>query len=211
MKLKILLIVTIIWGLVGCAASNVSKDFSLSSNSQFGLLVGSLKYRGTLSGYKVYYKGLSNDEKGFFEVGKGMMLIPIPPKSDFPNQKGKLQVTELPPGEYEITRWGVSSGVAEVSHAQPFRIKFKIEPGKATYIGSFVFTVTNQMGLTVTGAKVDFIDAFEEDSEVLRRLYPKLAMTDFYRGLEPGLKQESIGGDSSVYFNMPIVLNPVIY
>ena len=211
MKKKILLIavVSLIFG--GCATPNVSNDFSLSPDSKSGLLVGSLKYRGLLSGYRVYFKGLNNEERGYFEAGAGVMLLPIPPKSDFVNEKGKLQITELTPGEYEINGWGVQSGVAHISQTQPFSIKFKIESGKATYIGSFIFTVTNSVGLTVTGVKVDFVDSLEEDIKVLRRLYPNLAMTGVYRGLEPGLKRENIGGASSLYVDIAPLLLPVTH
>ncbi|MBI3546500.1 MAG: hypothetical protein HY081_07915 [Gammaproteobacteria bacterium] len=196
--------------LVGCATKDVSSDFSLSADSKTGLLIGSLKYTGHVSGYRVYFKGLSNAEKGYFEAGSSNLSF-FSTRYDFPDLGGKLQVTELTPGDYEINAWGVQSGVAHVSQTQPFSIKFKIEAGKATYIGSFLFTETRSLGATVTGVKVDFSDAFDEDVKVLRRLYPKLVLTDVYRGVEPHLKKENIGGASSVYINIAPLLLPVAH
>ena len=211
MILKILALCVSILILSGCAipTASVGKSYSLDSNSPNGVLVGSVKYRGHLSGYKVYFRGLNNNESGYFEAGKGVMLIPSPPKSDFRGLSGKLQVTELPPGEYEISRWGVTSGYAHLSQTQPFSIKFKIEPGKATYIGSFMFSVTKTMGLTVTGVRVDFQEKYSEDVAVLRQKYPNLEQTDIYMGLERNFHKNDVGGQSSVYFDMPPVFIPV--
>lgn len=137
------------------------------------------------------------------------MLIPVRLKSDFQGVNGKLQVTELPSGKYEISRWGVTSGYVHLSQTQPFSIKFKIEPGKATYIGSFIFSVTKTLGLTVTGVKVDFQDKYAEDVAVLRKKYPNLERTDIYMGLESNLLKNDIGGESSTYWDMPAVFIPV--
>lgn len=208
---KTLLFGVLILILSACAGptASVKESYFLDSKSNNGLLVGSIKYRGLLSGYKVYFKGIKNNQSGYFEAGKGILLIPILPKSDFRNINGKLQVTELPPGEYEISHWGVASGYAHLKPTQPFSIKFKIEPGKATYIGSFVFTVTKKMGLTVTGVSVDFQEMYSEDVEVLRQKYPNLAETDIYLGLESGFHENDIGGRSSTSWDMPPILIPV--
>lgn len=203
-------------GLLACMLSacatptaSVSKSYSLESNSKNGVLVGSVKYRGPLSGYQVYYRGLDNNKSGYFEAGKGIMLVPIPPRSDFSNIKGKLQVAELPPGEYEISRWSVTSGYAHLSQTQPFSIRFKIEPGKATYIGSFVFSVTDTMGLTVTGVRVDFQEMYSDDIAVLNIKYPNLNKTEVFMGLESNLVKKDVGGVSAARFDMPPVFIPV--
>jgi len=207
MKYKFALLLSLAWLLSACASptASVSKSYTLNSESENGLLVGSVKYRGLLSGYKVYFRGLNNNQSGYFEAGKGMMLIPIPPSSDFENAKGKLQVTELPAGEYIISQWGVTSGYANLSQTQPFTIKFKIESGKATYIGSFIFSVTNTMGLTVTGVRADFEDKYSEDIPVLRQKYPNLKDIPVFMGLEPQLVKKDIGGSSSTRWDMPPV------
>ena len=193
--------------ITGCATTNVAQNYSLNEGSPNGLLIGSIKYIGALSGYRVHYRSIESEVSGYFEAGKGAMLIPIPPKSDFPNIKGKLQVSELPPGEYEISRWSVSSGPAYLNQTTPFSIKFKIEPGKATYIGSFVFTVTNKIGLTVTGVNVNFEDRYGDDIKILKQKYPNLDDIPIYRGLKEGLVKKDIGGSSSASWDMvPVFL-----
>lgn len=137
------------------------------------------------------------------------MLLPIFPTNDFDNIKGKLHVIELPPGEYEIANWGVTSGFANLNQTRPFSVKFKIQPGKATYIGSFIFTVTDSMGLTVTGVRVDYEDRFDEDLLVLREKYPYLIDSDIFMGLEQGLVKKDIGGSSSVVLDTPPILIPI--
>ena len=210
MKTKLILVAIISLILVGCATSDVPKDFSLSPDSKSGVLIASLKYDGPVAGYKVYYKGLNNDQTGYFEAGSSKDPLGLfGMRHDFPDFGGKLQVTVLPPGDYEIDRWRVDGGMAHISHATPFIIKFKIEPGKATYIGSFMFTVTNKFVDIVTATKVDFSDEFDEDVKVLRRLYPSLATIDIYRGVEPGLKKENIGGAGTAYFDLAPLLLPV--
>ena len=196
------MLISLLWGCATPTAS-VGASYSLDSNSANGLLVGSVKYSGLLSGYKVYFHGLDNDASGYFEAGKGIMLNPIPPKSDFRGVNGVLQVTELPAGNYEISRWGVTSGYAHISQTQPFSIKFKIEPGKATYIGSFVFSVTKKMGLTVTGVNVDFKESYSEDVGILRQKYLGLEHAEIYMGLESNLLKKDIGGESSTHWTMP--------
>ncbi|WP_372522184.1 hypothetical protein [Sulfuricaulis sp.] len=210
MKTRIIVVAVVSLILVGCATPDVSKDFSLSPDSKTGLLIGSVKFHGRYSAYRVYFKGLDNKDKGYFEAGGNDAFASyfFTRGSDFHDPEGKLQVTELTPGEYEINSWGVQSGVAHLSQTQPFSIKFKIKPGKATYIGSFIFTVTNSTMAVVTGTKVDFVDAFDEDVKVLPRLFPNLSMTDIYRGVEPGFKKENIGGASSLYVDLAALLLP---
>ncbi len=97
--------------------------------------------------------------------------------------------------------------MVHIDQTQPFSIKFKIEAGKATYIGSFMFTVTDKTINVPSGIKVDFVDTFDEDIKVLRRLYPNLAMTDIYMGIEPGSKKENVGGASNFRIDsMPVFM-----
>jgi len=205
MNYKIILLIGTLVILQGCTTTmpSVPSTYTLSPNSENGLVVSAVKYRGLLSGYHVYFRGKGNDKISSFEAGAGSMLIPIPPKSDFQYAKGKLTVAELPAGEYEIFGWSVQSGYANLEQTQPFSIQFRIEAGKATYIGAFVFNVTNTMGLTVTGVRVDFTDMFGEDIQVLKNLYQNLVDTEIYMGLESGLVKNDIGGQSSLYWNMP--------
>ncbi len=184
--------------LAGCVASsaNVPNTYELDPESENGLLIGSVKYIGLLSGYKVYFDGVDNGSSGYLEAGKGKMILPIPPKSDFKNIKGNLLVRELPPGLYEISRWEVVSGAAYLYQTEPFRIRFRIQSGVATYIGSFVFTVTDRLGLAVTGVSVDYRDKYAEDVEMMRTLYPSLTKTEVVAASEVSDERDGVGGRS---------------
>jgi len=208
MKIKIILIAAVSWLLAGCATPDVPKDFSLAPDSKSGLLIGSVKFRGPVAGYRVYFKGLSNNVSGFFRAGSDDIVSALNTRYDFPDIDGKLQVTELPPGDYEINRWSAGGGMTHINQTQPFSIKFKIEAGKATYIGSFIFTVTDKTLNVPSAVEVDFVDAFDEDIGVLRQLYPNLSMADIYRGVKPGLKKEYVGGASSLYIDIEPFLLP---
>lgn len=196
--------------ITGCATVNraIDTNYSLSSKDGTGLLIASVKYRGPVSGYKVYYKSVDENTNGSLEAGAGVMLIPIPPKSDFSTVNGKLEVQELPAGEYEINGWRVVSGYANVVPTTPFSIKFKIEPGKATYIGSFVFDVTNAMGLTVTGVTLAHKDSYQEDAKVLFVKYPNLNEFDVNIGLKVNSITEKLGAGNSTSIDIPPVTYP---
>jgi hypothetical protein len=190
-------------------APNVSDSFKLDDASERGVMVGSVKYKGGLSGYRVFFRGLDNETKGYLEAGKGLTLLPVSPRGDFSTIKGDLYATELPAGEYEAWRWGVDSGMAHTASARPFSIKFNIRPGAVTYIGSFIFTVTKKLGLTVTGVKVSYEERFAEDIAILRRDYPNLAGEQIYLGLERGLVKTGLGGEGSTSWTMMPVMVPV--
>lgn len=171
---KIAFLISILSIIVGCSTSSVKPDFLFDQNSPDGLLVTSLEYKGLLSGYNIYFRGIDNEESGRFEVGAGATLIPIHPKSDIPGVHAKLYVTALKPGKYEVYRWYVSSGMAYIEPIKEFSIPFEITPGKATYIGSYVFKVQKALGLTVTDVGVTHEDHFERDAEILKRKHPNI-------------------------------------
>ena len=215
-KEKELMITRVVWtcffalALSACVGPvpNVSESFKLDDASEQGVMVGSVKYKGAVSGYKVYFRGLDNETTGYLEAGKGLMLLPIPPRGDFSTIKGELYATELPAGEYEAWQWDVHSGAARTASTRPFSIKFNVRPGEITYIGSFIFTVTKQLGLTVTGVSVDYEERFAEDIAILRRDYPNLVGEQIYLGLERGLVKTDLGGSGSTRWTMMPVMVP---
>ncbi|WGO99128.1 hypothetical protein QFX18_03515 [Saccharophagus degradans] len=208
--MKIIMCLILMFVVTGCATVNraVDTNYSLSSKGGTGLLIASVKYRGPVSGYKVYYKSVDENTNGSLEAGAGVMLIPILPKSDFSTVNGKLEVQELPAGEYEINSWRVVGGYVNVVPATPFSIKFKIEPGKATYIGSFIFDVKYTMGLSVIGVKLTHKDSYLEDTNVLFVKYPNLNESNINMGLEVNSITENLGAGNSTSIDIPPVISP---
>ena len=189
--------------LFSCSAgmNNVKSDYKIDKKSNNGVLVGSVKYNGYISGYKAHFRKIDGTFEGNMDAGAGIMLIPIPPKGDFSQYKGNLSAIELPSGDYEFYQWSIQSGVANTKSPY-FSIKFRIQPGIATYAGSFLFKQTSSMGLTVTGADVKYFDDSNIDLAKMVELYPDLANNGVYLGIEKDYKKESIGKSGSTDINM---------
>ena len=194
--------------LSGCAATTIKKDYNLNESSNKGLLVTSISYQGGYSGYAVYFSDANSDKFDYVEFGAGVSLIPIPPKGDFShlNRKGEVFATELPAGEYHIWRWRVQSGYATLTPIHPMKVEFKIEPGKATYIGNFDFIQTSSLGLTVTGVDVNYTDQSEIDLDVLFKKFPNIKREQVIKGIKEGATYSGIGGSSQTSWNIPIFL-----
>lgn len=182
---KYLVIISLLVFQVGCATQSVSSDYSLNAESNKGLFMSSVKYQGLLSGYNIYFRGVDNKLSGRLEVGKGTALIPIHPQSDFNSYRGKLQLVELPAGSYEIYTWHVASGMVSIDPAENFSIPFTIEKGEITYIGSFVFKVTDSLGLTVTNVDVTHENHYKEDLTVAKEKYPGIGDSEVKTGIGP--------------------------
>ena len=172
----------------------------------------SIRYIGKYSGYAVSFSNASKTENRTIQFGEGMALIPIPSKGDYSElgKKAELFAIELPHGDYQIDGWNVYSGYATISPAAPISIKFKIEPGQATYLGQFNFVQTDGLGLTVTGVRVDYLDNFQEDISVMAKNYPNLRKENILMGIVQNTTVEGIGGNSGTSWDIPIVVLPQI-
>ncbi|GAB3254432.1 hypothetical protein GCM10027296_22620 [Chitinimonas naiadis] len=193
--------------LSGCATRNVSSSYTLDPNGSKGIIVASVTYQGAYSGYGVFYRNMnaSGGRPALLEAGQGMMLIPIPEKSDFGSAaKGKLIVAELMPGDYEVFDWRVSSGPATVTPRNKFSVRFKVEPGKAVYLGNFDFLQTARLGLTVTGAELSLRGEMERDLAVLRDKYPTLSDIQFSAAASSGALISRLGGVDGVHFDIRV-------
>lgn len=173
-----------------CAGvSNVDKDFTLSNESEKGLLVGSVTYAGKYSGHRVLFKPVDEDRNLWVQTGKGTVLVPYFPDGDIaePGRKGDVFVTELPPGRYEFFSWAIHSGYATVRPQYSMAIPFEIKAGEALYVGNFHFRQTSWRGWTVTGARLEYGDFLARDLDIMRRKYPRIDPTRIFAGIEKGL------------------------
>ncbi|MBQ4810143.1 hypothetical protein J8M20_02300 [Pseudoalteromonas luteoviolacea] len=194
---------------VGCATTkSVKKGYQLNEATDKGVFVASISYQGGYSGYSIRFSASNGQSSGQIEFGKGMSLIPIPPKGDYSHigRKGQLYVVELPAGDYTVFGWQVASGYATTKPQMPISINFKVQPGKATYIGNFDFVQTSGLGLTVTGVEVNYTEQSNIDLEVLKRRFPNINVSDVIMGIKPSFSMEGIGGENSTSWNMPMVI-----
>ena len=197
--------------LTACTSTpNIKSDYLLNANSSSGVMLASIEYVGKYSGYSVSFSDIPYSKNWHIQFGEGMALIPIPLKGDFSEygSKGGLFAIELKEGEYQINSWKVFSGYATISPVSPISIKFKIEPGKATYIGNFTFTQTNSLGLTVTGVSVTYSSKFERDKDVLTKKYPYVLNENIILGVFPDTIIEGLGGSGETSWDLPIVVLP---
>lgn len=192
------------------STQSVKSDYKLTSNSSAGIMLASIDYVGGYSGYSLTVSDIPFTDTWNVQFGEGMALIPIPPKGDFSEygRKGELFAIELAPGDYQVERWTVFSGYATISPLSPISIKFKIEPGKATYIGNFTFTQTDSFGLTVTGVDVTYSNKFLRDKDVLARKYPNIATDSVMLGLASDTLIRRLGSSGQTSWDMPIVILP---
>jgi hypothetical protein len=168
----------------------------LNATGNAGVVTGSITYAGSLSGYSVFYRALSGVKAGRLQTGEAVLLIPYIPKGDVSllGTRGELFAVELVAGEYEFYSWSVGSGPANVRPTSPFSVRFIVTPGKVVYIGNFHFRQTSSMGLTVTGAQLDYFDRAERDLPLLKKKYPTLEAAGIEVGLERGAAYEQLGG-----------------
>jgi hypothetical protein len=198
-----------LFALSACATSNVSKNYVIKTDSNTGIVTGSITYDGSYSGYAVIYRKVPSGKTGHFQSGESQVIIPYFPAGEFKPMgiKGNLIAAELPAGDYEINSWSVGSGPAAVTPTTPFTISFRVIPGKATYIGNFHFTQLSSAGLTVTGAKVDYRNMQERDSSVLAKNYKNLASVPTVSALEKDTNINKLGGNYSTKITLfiPII------
>lgn len=195
--------------LTGCASTKTIKyDYALNQKSGNGVLISSVSYKGSYSGYSVYYHGMDNQIRGEIQFGEGVALIPIPPKGDFShlNRKGEVFAVELPAGNYKVWRWGVHSGYAHIKPANPISIEFKVESGKATYLGNFDFIQTDSLGLTVTGVQVNYSDQSQIDLDIASKKHPNIKASSIVKGIEDNAKYQGIGGSDQTNWDIPVVI-----
>ncbi|MGB0370338.1 MAG: hypothetical protein ACPGN3_03245 [Opitutales bacterium] len=162
-----------------------------------GFLVGSFAYQGEnpsffgqlandrYSSYGYYFRSTDpgNELKG--NVADGLRsFMGIGNKTDFDIKggKGEVFILRLPEGNYEFYNYSFydNRGSFSVTHNRKsdFSIPFKIEAGKALYVGSIIAKHTwgkNSLGMTIpTGGYHEFENEQTRDLEILTEKFPIL-------------------------------------
>ncbi|MDM4768981.1 hypothetical protein [Solimonas sp. SE-A11] len=195
----------------GCAAKNIRADYEQTADK--GVMLGSVTRDGRLSAYRVLYRPLGQ-EKGFEFVETGCDSIMEPScyaHQDFTalGMKGDLFAVELPPGDYEFFSWDVVGGSAHAGPASHFSMKYRIQPGRITYIDNFHFTELANRGLVVTSASVDYTQPFERDWALAQKKYARLR-SDSVDVNEFSPPASAIGGTGGYSFTPTPVYLPLV-
>lgn len=160
------------------ATSKVSDGLVVPSGMPSGEIFGSI-VRPTDKGaagptymrYDLYFRRIGSKDGGFvamtdtiFDTKEGWDLRR-------PDAVGKSFRQVLPPGDYEIYNFDMSSDTGQVSmrfsSKQPFSVKFHVGAGEAVYLGRFIATGVWGKGLfglrRPDGGYFRLVDAMNED------------------------------------------------
>lgn len=166
--------------LQGCASmgqtSAVSKALEVQPGQAFGEVIGSITH--PLGGeepaymrYALEFRHVDRQAGGFFALTNTL----FDPKEGFDvggnGFRGKTFRQALPPGEYELTNFSMSSDTGQVSmrfySKSPFSVRFTVGAGEVVYLGRF--HARGHWGRNLLNMKVpdgghfDLQDRFDED------------------------------------------------
>ena len=131
-------------------------------------------------------------------------------ESYFQPDRSDLIAVELPAGDYEMFSWRVTIEDGWVVAAKMFRVPFRIEPGKATYVGSYAFHietralnhVTSSAGNLTWAGDVACAERFEVDMRLFAARYPALPLPD--TNAVPAECRANLGDGSRYHYqNLP--------
>jgi len=194
----------------GCSTMHgVRSDYALNKNSGKGLLIASLTYHGSYSGYRMYYRKQSSKKRKHLLIGSGISLIP-PGLMEWdiskPGLRGNVLSVELPSGEYEFYSWAVSSGYANIGPSEAFSLKFTIKPGEANYVGNFQFDRISGMGAMVTGVDVSYNDETDRDLKVIKEKHSLLNIERITRSVKPSTSVHMLGDGNNTSITTPVFI-----
>lgn len=173
-------------GLGPARAAAPGPDFELSAKRDKGALLIATRMPamdGAYTSYallKVFYhkanlKGVSFRHVPLYRKMAFKKAVP----SDYGDGYGLLQLVEVPAGTYVLDHWQFFNGTgATYSPREIGQMEFTIQPGRATYVGSFDLSV--HQGENVFGADIAinpwvFVsDQWARDREVLARKFPRV-------------------------------------
>ncbi|MGI9284253.1 MAG: hypothetical protein ACR2P1_02605 [Pseudomonadales bacterium] len=182
--------------ITGCASSNIQKTATFDSQSNQGLVLGSISHSDDRSRYKVFYSGLDNSAEGRIQSGDRGLFLRNWPSGDLDTAglRGDLFAVKLPAGDYEFYSWNVSNKDKQVYPVESFSLKFSVAPGVANYLGNFHFGTKSSDDSAIAGIDVSYSDEYARDIALLQRKYENVDFQGTARGVEADLEMGSLGG-----------------
>ena len=134
MAYRILAVISLI--LLGSCGhlAKLPENYAIDPKSPNGVVIVSLTFQGGLQfqSFTLEYREVGGGETQSMHSAS----ILAAPDLDSDGRKGWLFPRELPPGEYEFYKWRGTTGNMSYWSPREFSHRFKITPGRATYIGS---------------------------------------------------------------------------
>jgi hypothetical protein len=185
---------------VVAACSNVPTSQKLDPTKRVGLAVGTITYETSNGKYTLLagrpWVGLANR----LEVGQSNWNPLSTPFDKELKAYGSTYSVELPEGEYRLIGWQWERGASTRSSTTPFSIPFKIEQGKATYLGNAHFNAAWELSLQ---------DRAQRDLPLLQTRFAALATTPIAFAIAEGTDIQKIG-DTYVDRQKAPTFNPII-
>jgi hypothetical protein len=183
----------------GCA--NVSSSYKLDPTKGNGLIVGTITY--TSYGGEYYVTAIrAADPKTTvrLSVGSAMWHPFAKVNDDELKMKGDTFAVEAAAGEYTLGKWFIKKGNMWYSSDRPIGISFKVEPGKATYIGNIHYVEKDSVNLQ---------DMAQRDIPILQARFEAVKATPVSLKIAEGTKLEGLGGTSTRTINFTPIFIPV--
>ncbi len=177
--------------------SGVDRDFKLDPAGPNGLVIGTITYDSFTGAYRVAW--VARQGGAVFDAGVGFAnWPPLGPEYDTDlKAKGGTFVVSVPAGDYNVRGWTIRQGMTIYSPSTPVDIPFRVEAGKATYLGNFNFRKSDDIVLE---------DLAERDLPVLRARYSAVADAPLAASIERGTRIESLGGRQDKRFLTPVII-----
>lgn len=178
--------------LLAACTTNVSRDYRLDPQKAEGLVVGSISYESGIGRFVLEAKGRGASKRYDMQFG-----CPVWPcmgsdnDADFsrdqaPKQRGGGFAVAMPEGDYIIVGWRVEQGQMVSRSTQAIGIPFRVESGKALYLGNLHFDAHWE--------DVRLRDRADHDLPLLQARFPALAAAPVSSTITPGVSIE-LGGE----------------
>jgi hypothetical protein len=193
------------------ALANIDSTYVLDGARNTGVAAGSITYEGARAAYILHFVEESSGKSYRVQHGSSQTINLFVAFSDeAPHARlaarGSPFAVELPAGTYVLQQWQVSAGASNIRSTSPTGIEFKIEPGKAIYLGNYHFRETSHMGLMPTGSKVTLEDLSARDLSAIKESFPALAQVPLTQSIAGGTKEMTLGAEARPRSRYPYLL-----
>jgi len=177
----------------GCATTTKYPKMFDYKNSQNGIMYGTVTYEGEYAGYRVYYKGEGETNKGWVQTGERVSWT-------FPKGflhrygiEGDVFAVELAPGKYTFYFWWVGMGLYLSGATSIFDIEIEVLPQTLSYFGNFNFIQTTSSRWTEPFFDVNYSDFFDRDTKYLLQKYSNFEGIAISKQIQDGYLIENLG------------------
>lgn len=171
--------------LQACASGGVSRGVAAVSDPDKGTVIARVSIQGIkyVNHHAFLVRRVGANEDAFWLPGWSMQSDGYWSRYHDDIEKGELTVLSVPAGEYEIHGWNIGAsgwgGLRTSKGENKFSYRFRVEPGKAVYLGNIHMAATGDSGIAFQSAtftqKTIVRDLHVRDLAELPKVAPGLA------------------------------------